>query len=84
MGGSRRLSFSWAQRPGKANFEIRIPADLLHEIWLGHEKLSSAFFSGRIKTKGNVFKAASKLENLFRQAEAIYPDYVKKYGLAAA
>ena len=78
------LEFFLGPRPGKANFEIRLPADLLHSIWMGREKLSAAFFSGKITTKGNVFKAVRKLENLFRVAERLYPAYVEKYGLESA
>lgn len=78
------LEFFLGPRPGNANFEIRVPADLLHEIWMDRQKLSSAFFSGQIKTKGNVFKAVRKLENLFREAEARYPAIVEKYGLEPA
>ncbi len=78
------LEFFLGPTPGKANFEIRVPADLLHEIWMGRESLSSAFFSGKIKAKGNIFRASRKLEGLFRQAEALYPTYVKQHGLEAA
>jgi hypothetical protein len=78
------LEFFLGPRPGKANFEIRVPADVLHEIWMGRERLSSAFFGGQIKAKGNIFRATRKLEGLFREAEALYPTYVNRYGLEPA
>ena len=67
--------------PGKADFEVSLPADLLHEIWTGRASLSKNFMAGNIKTKGNLFKALSKLENLFHGAEDAYPQFIEKYGL---
>lgn len=67
--------------PGKADFQVTMPADLLHEIWMDRASLSKNFMSGNIKTKGNLFKALSKLENLFHGAEAAYPQFVQKYEL---
>lgn len=51
------LEVFYGPRPGKANMEFTMPADLLHQIWMGEESTSQAFFSGRIKTKGNFLKA---------------------------
>ncbi len=69
--------------PGKADFEVALPADLLHEIWTSRTSLSKNFMAGNIKTKGNLFKALSKLENLFHGAEDAYPQFIEKYGLEA-
>lgn len=59
-------------RPGKANLEITLPGDLLHNIWSGQESASRAFFSGRVQTKGNFMKAM-QLIDLFRECEKVYP-----------
>lgn len=67
-------------RPGDADLEMTLSADLLHRIWLGQEKLRDAFFSGRIKTQGNVFRAM-KLSDLFREAENNYESVLKERGL---
>lgn len=67
------LEVFYGERPGKANLEISLPADLLHAIWMGEESASSAFFSGRIKTQGNLMKAMPLLE-LFRECERVYPE----------
>lgn len=67
--------------PGKADFEIQVSADLLHEIWMDRESLSKSFMSGKIKTKGNLFKLLGKMEDLFRGAERAYPHFVEKYDL---
>jgi hypothetical protein len=70
----------FGQRPGKANMEFTMPADLLHQIWLGEESTSRAFFSGRIRTKGNFMKAMQLVE-LFRECERVYPDVVARHNL---
>lgn len=74
------LEVFYGPRPGKANMEFTMPADLLHHIWMGQESTSQAFFSGRIKTKGNFLKAMQFLD-LFREAERIYPAVAAEHGL---
>ncbi len=74
------LEVFYGPRPGKANMEFSMPADLLHQIWLGRESTSQAFFSGRIKTKGNFLKAVQFLD-LFREAERVYPAVAAEHGL---
>ncbi len=75
------LEVFYGPRPGKANMEFTMHADLLHKIWLGSESASQAFFSGRIKTKGNVMKAVQLLA-LFRECERVYPAIAAQYKLA--
>ena len=75
------LEVFYGPTPGKANLEVAMPADLLHQIWMGHQSASEAFFSGRITTKGNLLKA-SQLLDLFRECEAVYPTVAAAYGLA--
>lgn len=70
----------YGQSPGRANMEFTMPADLLHRIWLGEESTSRAFFSGRIRTKGNFMKAMQLVE-LFRECERVYPDVVARHNL---
>lgn len=66
------LEVFYGHRPGRANLEVTLPADLLHSIWLGEESASQAFFSGRVQTKGNFMKAM-QLIDLFRECERVYP-----------
>lgn len=75
------LEVFFGTRPGDANLEFAMPADLLHAIWLGEESTSQAFFSGRIRTRGNLM-AAAQLLDLFRQCERVYPDVAAANGLA--
>jgi hypothetical protein len=74
------LEVFYGPRPGKANMEFTLPADLLHSIWLGEESSSQAFFSGRIKTRGNFMKAM-QLMDLFREAERVYPAVAAEHNL---
>lgn len=66
------LEVFFGERPGRADLEMAMPADLLHQIWLGETRLRDAFFSGAIQTQGNVFRAMN-LSDLFREAERAYP-----------
>ena len=67
------LEVFYGPRPGKANLEVTVAADLLHAIWMGTESASQAFFNGRVKTKGNFMKAM-QLIDLFRECERVYPE----------
>jgi hypothetical protein len=75
------LEVFYGTRPGQANLEITLPADLLHAIWSDQESASAAFFSGKIKTKGNLLKAMSLLD-LFRECERVYPAIAQTHGVA--
>ena len=74
------LEVFYGERPGKANLEFEMPADLLHQIWLGQQSASQAFFSGQIQTKGNFMKAMQLLD-LFRECERVYPAIAADYNL---
>ena len=74
------LEVFYGTRPGRANLEFALPADLLHQIWLGEESASRAFFSKRITTKGNVLKAR-QLIDLFRECEKVYPAIAEMHNL---
>ncbi len=74
------LEVFYGPRPGKANLEVSMEADLLHAIWLGEESTSQAFFNQRVKTKGNFMKAVQLME-IFRECERVYPTVVAKMQL---
>lgn len=79
-GRQRPLQAFTGPRPGNANLEVSMAADLLHGIWMGRESTSQAFFSGQIKTKGNLFKAM-KLADLFHVCERVYRPIAVAHGL---
>jgi len=66
------LEVFFGERPGRANIEVTMEADMLHHIWLGQASMSQAFFSGAIRTQGNILKAR-QLVDLFRVCEEVYP-----------
>lgn len=70
-------------RPGRANLEISLDADLLHALWMGTESTHLAFMSGQIETRGNLLKAL-QLAEIFTAAERIYPTIARQYGLPGA
>ena len=74
------LEVFFGERPGAANVEVQLAADLLHSIWLGKESTSSSFFNGKIKTRGNMLKMM-KLTELFYDCERVYPAIVQKHKL---
>jgi hypothetical protein len=74
------LEVFYGPRPGKANLEFSMSADLLHRIWMDEESTSAAFFSGRIKSKGSLLRA-SHLIDLFRHVEEIYPAIAAQHQL---
>ena len=77
------LQVFFGPTPGLANLEISLSADLLHAMWLGKECTHKAFFTGRIRTSGNLLKAM-QLGDVFQEAERIYPTIAHKYGLDSA
>jgi hypothetical protein len=74
------LQVFFGSRPGVANLEVTMPADLLHDIWLGTESTHKAFYTGRIRTTGNLLKAM-QLGEVFQEAERVYPEIAQKHGL---
>lgn len=70
----------YGSRPGKANLEVKMTAELLHEIWFGCKSAQKALFGGQIETKGNLFKAGSLIE-LFRECEQVYPEIARRNSL---
>ncbi len=75
------LEVFFGSRPGDANIEITLEADLLHAIWLGTESTRQAFFGGKIKTRGSMLKMM-KLTELFYECEKVYPEVARLHGLA--
>jgi putative sterol carrier protein len=74
------LEVFFGERPGAANIEIELEADLLHHMWLGNVSTRESFFSGKIKTRGNMLKMM-RLTELFYECEKAYPEIVKSRGL---
>ena len=45
----------WDPRPGRADLELHLPADLLHRILMEEASFRKSFMNGDIRSQGNVF-----------------------------
>ena len=68
------------------DFIIRMPTDVLHNVWLGRASLTEAYFAGKIKlAKGGALSALglwNNLSGLFSEVGKIYPRILKQHSLA--
>lgn len=71
-GKSNPISVVLGPYEGRPDLDLHMPADVIHNVWLGNVRLRDAFMSGQIKVTGNIFRAM-QLADLFRKAEAEYP-----------
>jgi hypothetical protein len=69
----------------KPDVGIRMPADVLHNVWMGKAKLTDAYFDGKIKLeKGNPLSALglwNNLSSLFHEVGKDYPAILAKHEL---
>lgn len=68
----------------KPTLGLRLPADVLHDIWLGKIRLRDAYWAGQIELTTSPLKALSllmQLQGLFRYIESIYPQVLRARGL---
>ena len=86
------ITLNGRQRPVQTTFgpsavrptlDIKLPADVLHRIMLGEESLKTALARGQIQVRGPVWKV-KVLADLFRQAQAIYPQVLADQGVGAS
>ncbi|MEA3336871.1 MAG: SCP2 sterol-binding domain-containing protein [Chloroflexota bacterium] len=71
-GKSNPPTVTYGPVPGRADLDLSMEAETLHQIWLGELGLREAFFGGKVDVKGNIFRAM-KLAPLFHKLEALYP-----------
>jgi len=69
------------------DFVIRMPTDVLHNVWLGKANLTESYFSGQIKLeKGGALSALglwNNLSGLFTEVGKIYPRILKQRSLSS-
>lgn len=65
---------------GKADLEIRLTADTLHQILLGKLWLTKALGAGKLEVVGPMMKAMV-LADLFLKSQKIYPAILQEQGL---
>jgi putative sterol carrier protein len=79
-GKSNPPRFVCHEVPAAADLTLHMPADVLHNVWLGKVRLRDAFFTGQIKLEGSRLRALT-LADLFREVEALYPHVLRERGL---
>lgn len=68
----------------QATLGLRMPADVLHNVWLGKIRLRDAYLAGQMQLTTSPLKALSLLmglQGLFRYIESIYPQVLRQRGL---
>jgi hypothetical protein len=69
---------------GKVDVGLSLPADTLHNVWMGKIRLRDAYLAGKVHLDSNPLKALSLMAGLlemFRFVEGLYPGVLKKRGL---
>ncbi|MFN8482489.1 MAG: SCP2 sterol-binding domain-containing protein [Anaerolineae bacterium] len=69
--------------PGPFDFQVTMPADTIHRIWLGEVGVRQSMSAGQLKIHGNPLRALS-LRPIFENAKGIYPELAAEYGLIPA
>jgi putative sterol carrier protein len=62
---------------GKADLELTLSTDLLHDILVGKAGIKDSFMSGQVKVSGNIFRAM-RLAGPFRHVQQIYPQVLQE------
>lgn len=63
----------------RADLDLSLTTDLLHDLLLGKKRIRDSFMAGQIKVSGNVFRAMQLAEPL-RHVETIYPQVLQEMG----
>jgi hypothetical protein len=69
---------------GKVDVGLSLPADVLHNVWMGKMRLRDAYLAGKMHLDSSPLKALSLMTGLlemFRFVEGLYPGVLKKRGL---
>lgn len=79
-GRKRPLSITYHASSIKPDLDVEVTCDALHHILLGDLRLSKAVGSKQLKPNGPVWKV-TPLVDLFHQAQKIYPEVTRAYGI---
>ena len=69
---------------GQPDIGLRIPADVLHNVWLNRIRLRDAFMAGKMHLDTSPLRALgllSSLTGMFRFTEQIYPQVLREHGM---
>ncbi len=73
-----------ASPDGHVDVGLRLPADVLHNAWLGKTRMRDAYLTGKIRLDGSPLKALTLLTSLtsmFQLLEKLYPQVLRQRGL---
>lgn len=81
-GRQRPVQFTYGPSRVRPTLDMELPADTLHDILLGDLSLKKALANGKLKVRGQVWKALD-LADLFYRARVVYPEVLSEQGLAS-
>jgi hypothetical protein len=76
----RPLHIGFSAPSQKPDLDIEITTEALHQILLGDLSLTKAMGSKQLKPNGPIWKV-SKLADLFRHAQTLYPQVLRAHGI---
>lgn len=72
-GRKNPVEITYGQNRLRPDLDIRLSADVLHDILLKKRSLKGAFTSGEVKVRGQLIKSFV-MEDLFRRGQELYPE----------
>jgi hypothetical protein len=77
-GRARPVSIDYGSTNGRADLEIAMKAETLHQILLDEYSIRQGFSNGELKVRGPIWKALS-FADIFQKGRAYYPQVLKDY-----
>jgi hypothetical protein len=80
----RFITGSAGSAGSRPDIGLRIPADVLHNVWLNRIRLRDAFMAGKMHLDTSPLRALgllSSLTGMFRFTEQIYPQVLREHGM---
>ena len=72
-GRKNPVEITYGQNRLRPDLDIRLSADVLHDILLKKRSLKGAFTSGAVKVRGPLIKSFV-MEDIFRRGQELYPE----------
>lgn len=79
-GRSNPVEITYGPSTQRADIELEIPAEMLHQILIGQISLKKAYGSGKIKLRGPLWRALV-LGDIFQYSQAVYPQVLQEMGI---
>jgi hypothetical protein len=79
-GRKRPVEVNYGPTNGRADLEIEMTADHLHQILLDEYSIKSGFANGELKVRGPVWKTLA-FADIFIKGRTYYPQVLKDQGL---